>query len=131
MSNCRRGIALLLTVFHHDRLHNRSGDFARLHRRSEVSRAGELSDSGRGWEEYLVKRFSVTDSTVVIEELSPGDERFRMGRGQLPYVISWDRVESIARVKINPMGTAAIVLTVGLLVSFIVWLSTADLDIGE
>lgn len=131
MSNCRRGIALLLTVF----------TMTGCTTGAEISRAyiddpkyrepGNYRIRVEGWEEYLVKRFSVTDSTVVIEELSPGDERFRMGRGQLPYVISWDRVESIARVKINPMGTAAIVLTVGLLVSFIVWLSTADLDIGE
>src|SRR5262245_4437731 len=85
----------------------------------------------KGWEEYLVKRFSVTDSTVVIEELSPGDERFRMGREKLPFVIASDQVVSISKVKINTMGTAMIVLAVGLFAGFIVWLTTTDWDIGE
>ncbi|HEU4928701.1 MAG TPA: hypothetical protein VFU38_02640, partial [Candidatus Krumholzibacteria bacterium] len=38
----------------------------------------------RGREEYLAKRFSVTDSTIVIEELMTSDERYRLERASMP-----------------------------------------------
>jgi len=80
----------------------------------------------KGWEEYLVKRFSVTDSTLVIEELSSGDERFRMGRENLPYVLPLSQVVSVGRVKTNVPGTLAIVLVVGALAAFLVALSSVQ-----
>ena len=130
MSNCRSAIAVLLTVF----IMTGCTTGAEIPRRyiddPKYREPGNYRIRVKGWNEYFVKRFSVTDSTVVIEELSPVDERFRMGREGLPYTISWDQVESISRVKTSTVGTAAIVVVVGLFVSFIVGLSTADLVIG-
>lgn len=68
----------------------------------------------------MVTRFSVTDSTVVIEELSPGDERFRMGRENLPTEIPKDRVVSVAHVETNWWVTVPVVASVGLVIGYIV-----------
>jgi len=52
-------------------------------------------------EDYLVRRFSTTDSTVVIEEMLPGDERYRTRRTELPIAIPLSEVESIAETRTN------------------------------
>lgn len=45
--------------------------------------------------EYMVRQFSVTDSTIVVTQLSPSDANYRLAR--LPIVIPLDEVDSIAR----------------------------------
>ncbi len=84
-----------------------------------------------GRQEYLVRRFSVTDSTVVVEELMPGDERFRTGREKLPTSIPLDEVESISRTETNVWLTTVVVLSAGLIIAACVAVATADLDMGE
>lgn len=67
----------------------------------------------KGWDEYLVKRFTTTDSSVVIEELLPSDERFRMGREELPQEISLSQVSSVSRMETNVPLTFAVSLVLG------------------
>jgi hypothetical protein len=76
----------------------------------------------KGWDEYLVKRFSVTDSTVVIEELLPSDEQFRMGRESLPTAISRDDVVSISRMQTNVAMTAVVLIPMAIIGYFIGWM---------
>lgn len=80
----------------------------------------------KGRKEYLVSRFSVTDSTVVVEALLPVDERYRMGRADLPIVIPLDEVTQIARTKTSVLGTMGIVAFVSSMGLFLYWLTTWD-----
>jgi hypothetical protein len=45
--------------------------------------------------EYAVRRFTATDSTIVIDDLSPSDVRF--GAADLPIVVSRNDVRSVER----------------------------------
>ena len=77
----------------------------------------------KGWEEYLVTRFSVTDSTVVIEELSPSDERFRFQRESLPMTLPLSEVSSISRKETREKTMFLIVtLSAVAVATFISWL---------
>jgi hypothetical protein len=76
-----------------------------------------------GREEYLVRRYTVTDSTVVVEELHPSDERYRFHRTEVPITIPLSRVESIARLETNRPVTALLLVTAGAAAAFVVWLA--------
>ena len=79
-----------------------------------------------GRHEYLVKRFTVTDSTVVIEELLPADERFRLERASLPITLSSDEVQSVSTMRLNVWTTSAFFLGAGLVVAFFVALDQTE-----
>jgi hypothetical protein len=77
--------------------------------------------------EYLVRHYAITDSTVVINELMPSDERFPHGRESLPIAIPLARVESISRMEPDwPMTSLAVVGLLGL-VAFMILLMTVEL----
>jgi len=79
-----------------------------------------------GRQEYLVRRFSVTDSTVVVEELMPGDERFRTGREWLPTSILWGEVESISRTETNWLLTVVALTPIVFVAVVIGWFILDD-----
>jgi hypothetical protein len=79
----------------------------------------------KGWEEYMVQRFSVTDSTIVIEELMPSDERYRYGRSSLPINVQKDQVTSVVKIQANEKTTFAVVAASAIAVAvFISWMVT-------
>ncbi len=84
--------------------------------------AGSYRIRLQGWEEYLAARFSVTDSTIVIEELLPSDERFRTGRENLPITIVRERVASVSHMETNWWVTVPVVTGFGLVAGLFILL---------
>jgi hypothetical protein len=74
----------------------------------------------KGWEEYLVKRFTVTDSTIVIEELMPSDERYRFKRSSLPIEVPRDDVTSIAEIQAQEKTTFAVVAVTAIAIATLI-----------
>lgn len=81
--------------------------------------------------EYLVRSYAMTDSTVVIQELLPADERFTHGREQLPIEIALERVSSIERLKANVGVTVGMVIWMTVIVALVIWLANTNLAIGN
>ena len=73
---------------------------------------------------YLVRRFTVTDSTVVIEKLNGADSRYRSTI--VPIVVARSDVQSISKLETRHGASFAVVATVGVLVILIVAIATAD-----
>ena len=71
--------------------------------------------------EYLVGWYTLTDSTVVIEELLPADQRYVQGREQLPIAIPRDQVASIAKQRINWATTIPVMAICAGLVGVFIW----------
>jgi len=64
----------------------------------------------QGWNEYYARRFSVTDSTVVIEELLKSDDRYERMKHDMPIVVQRTEVISIATMETNwPITTVVLV----------------------
>lgn len=82
-----------------------------------------------GREEYLVRRFTVTDSTVVIQELLPSDQRYRFGRQNIPVTVPRAAVKSISRMETNHGLTFGLLTASALLIALFVYLATSDLSI--
>lgn len=80
----------------------------------------------KGREEYLVRRFSVTDSTVVIEELMPADERYRFERAALPMTVPRSNVSSIVIIEAQKKTTFAVLVYSALAIGAFVSLVTSD-----
>ena len=74
-----------------------------------------------GWNEYLVSRFSVTDSTIVIEGLLPSDERFRTGRNELPISVPRGEIASISQLETDRLMTTAILIPITLVAVIVGW----------
>jgi hypothetical protein len=66
-----------------------------------------------GWNAYYARRFSMTDSTVVIEELLTWDDHFELMRDEMPIVIPLKDVENISVMKTNWLMTAVAVVAIG------------------
>ena len=66
--------------------------------------------------EYVVRRFSVADSTLVISELGPSDANYRLAK--VPITVPMKDVESIAKVEgravvpLIVLGTVAVTIAV-------------------
>jgi hypothetical protein len=82
----------------------------------------------KGREEYIAKRFSVTDSTVVIEQLHPADERYRQWEDARPITIPIADVSSFARYKTHALGTTAWVVLVGGFILLVVAAKSIDFE---
>ena len=79
-----------------------------------------------GQEEYLVRRFSVTDSTVVIQELHPSDERYRFGRKDLPVTVPRAAVSSISRMETKHGLTFAVITLSVLAIALFLFIVTGE-----
>jgi hypothetical protein len=125
----RRSIALVLIIF------MAAGCSKAVEiQRSEIGEpayreAGSYRIRLQGHNEYLARRFSVTDSTIVVEELLPSDERYRLERVDLPIVIPLSAVEYVSRLQTNVGATIGIVTVAGLLIALVYVLETAEWDI--
>jgi hypothetical protein len=74
-------------------------------------------------DQYTVKEFATTDSTLVIAALSNADRKY--GRIDLPLSVRWDDVQSVSRQEVNAPKTVLIVggtlvVAIGALVALIV-----------
>jgi hypothetical protein len=82
----------------------------------------------RGWNEYHARKFSVTDSTVVIEELKQSDDLYKQKRHDMPIVIPNREVEYIGEMQANKPMTVITLVGIGLAAAFVAWLSTIHWD---
>jgi hypothetical protein len=78
-----------------------------------------------GWNEYHARRFSVTDSTVVIEELKPSDDRYKLKRHDMPIVIPRAQVEYVGVMETNKPVTAVVLIGLGAGAAWLAWLFVA------
>ena len=90
--------------------------------REEYRRVGSYRVKLHGWNEYETRRFSVTDSTVVIEELNMSDDHYKLKRHEMPIVVPLKDVEYVGVMKTNWPVTAVVLATVGTAVGYFVWL---------
>lgn len=81
-----------------------------------------------GIDEYIAERFSVTDSTIVIEQLSKSDERYRVERETLPVTVPIENVESVSRLEVNEGLTYGFIFGTCAIIGLIIWVSTWDID---
>ena len=88
----------------------------------EYRKPGSYKVRLHGWNEYNVRRFSMTDSTVVIEELLVHDDHYKLMKHEMPIVVPLEDVEYIGVIKTNWWATAGFVAFVGAVAGFIVWL---------
>ena len=94
----------------------------------EYRKPGSYRVKLHGWNEYNVRRFSMTDSTVVIEELLESDDRYKLKKHDMPIVVPMKDVEYITEAKNNPAVTTGVIVGVGLFAAFCWWLTTIDLS---
>lgn len=90
----------------------------------EYRKPGSYKVRLHGWNEYNVRRFSMTDSTVVIEELLVHDDHYKLKQHDMPIVVPLEEVEYIGVMRTNWWATAGFVAFVGAMAGFIVWLGT-------
>lgn len=76
----------------------------------------------RSQERYLVKRYSLTDSTLVIEQLAPIDRRYGDPDVRVPIELERDTVAAVSTMRVERTGL--LILVGGLFVTFIVWAIT-------
>lgn len=69
--------------------------------KDEYRKDGDYRIKLHGWNEYHARRFSITDSTVVIEELKQSDDRYELKKYDMPIVIPREQVEYIGEMKTN------------------------------
>ncbi len=84
----------------------------------EYRKPGSYRIKLRGWNEYNARRFSMTDSTVVIEELLTTDDHYKVKRHEMPIVVPLNEVEYIGVMETNVPVTFAAVAAVGTVVAF-------------
>lgn len=79
----------------------------------EYRKVGSYKVRLHGWNEYNVRRFSMTDSTVVIEELQDFDDHYKLKKHDMPIVVPLEEVEYIAVMETNkPLTTGVVVIAV-------------------
>ena len=79
--------------------------------------------------EYIARRFSVSDSTLVIEELGGDGELYGQGQPALPMRIPLSDVESIAQLKVDKgriLGTTIATAVLVALVAYMMRDTTTD-----
>jgi hypothetical protein len=78
------------------------------------------------WNEYHAHKFSVTDSTLVIEELDKGDDRYKVMKHDMPITVPLEDVASVAIYEgTNWWVTGAAIGIVAAGIGFFVWLGYA------
>jgi hypothetical protein len=84
-----------------------------------VSHRITMTDGSR----YVIKQFTVTDSTITIVELNQADERYK--HVALPMFLRRADVKSIERMELDPGKSFFVVVPIGLAVIWIVVLATS------
>ena len=91
----------------------------------EYRKPGSYRVKLHGWNEYNVRRFSMTDSTVVIEELLSTDDHYKLKRHDMPIVVSLKDVEYIGEMKANKPLTAVVLIGIGAAAFYLGWIFVA------
>lgn len=89
---------------------------------AEYRKTGTYRIKLEGWNEYYARRFSVTDSTVVIEELLKTDDRYKRMRHDMPIIIPLAEVESISMMETNWWVTGPILVAGGAFLGYFLFL---------
>jgi hypothetical protein len=97
---------------------------------AEYRQPGSYRIRLKGWNEYYARRFSVTDSTVVIEELLEADDRYKLMKHEMPIVIPESEVTSISEMKTNWPVTAVLLAAGATVVGFVILLIVESPDGG-
>jgi hypothetical protein len=63
---------------------------------------------------YSAKRFSTTDSTLVIEKLNPSDSHY--DKEKVPIVLSMNDVQSVSKLELREGLSFALVATFGVII---------------
>jgi hypothetical protein len=93
--------------------------------RTEYRKVGDYRIKMHGWNEYHARRFSLTDSTVVIEELKKSDDRYELKKHDMPIVVPLNEVEYIGEMNTNWPLTAVVLAGIGGVVLFWVWIAAS------
>jgi hypothetical protein len=91
----------------------------------EYRKPGDYRIRLHGWNEYHARRFSMTDSTIVIEELLQSDDHYKLMRHDMPIVVPLKDVENISVMKTNRSLTTVVLVGVGSIVVFWVWIAAS------
>lgn len=91
----------------------------------EYRRVGSYKVRLHGWNEYNVRRFSMTDSTVIIEELLVTDDHYKLKRHEMPIVVPLKDVEYIGVMKTNWVLTTVALVSIGGVVGFFIWIAAS------
>lgn len=73
----------------------------------------------RSQDRYLVKRYSLTDSTLVIEQLAPIDKRYGDPGVRVPIELQRDTIAVVSTMRVERTGL--LIFAGGLFATFIVW----------
>lgn len=94
----------------------------------EYRKPGSYRIRLHGWNEYYARRFSMTDSTVVIEELTQSDDRYKLMRHDMPIVIPLADVVSISEMQSTWVTKPLLITSAVLVVATILIIATWDLS---
>ena len=94
----------------------------------EYRKPGSYRIRLHGWNEYNVRRFSMTDSTVVIEELLTTDDHYKLKRHEMPIVIPLAEVMSISEMKSTWVTKPLLITSAVLVVATILIINFWDLS---
>jgi hypothetical protein len=87
---------------------------------AEYRKPGNYRNRLHGWNEYHARRFSMTDSTVVIDELLQSDDHYKVMRHDMPIVVPLKDVENISVMKTN-WPVTGLITGACLAVGYYVW----------
>ncbi|HEX6941529.1 MAG TPA: hypothetical protein VF128_01310 [Gemmatimonadaceae bacterium] len=93
--------------------------------REEYREPGSYRIRLKGWNEYYARRFSVTDSTIVIEELLKSDDRYKLMKHDMPIVVPLDHVEYVGVMKTVVPATTVLLLAGAATLVYFGWLMIA------
>jgi hypothetical protein len=94
----------------------------------EYRKPGDYRIRLKGWNEYYARRFSVTDSTIVIEELVKSDDHYKLKKHDMPIVVPREDVVYVGVMETNWPVTAVVG---GTLVAGIVFFVFLIVTIGD
>ena len=89
----------------------------------EYRKPGSYRIRLHGWNEYYAKRFSMTDSTVVIQELLHTDDHFKLTRHEMPIVIPLKDVQNISVMETNWPATTVVLVGMGVGLAYFAYLA--------
>jgi len=92
----------------------------------EYRKPGSYMIRVHGGKHYNTRRFSMTDSTVVIEELLAVDDHYKLMKHDMPIVVPLKDVEYIGVMETDRLMTTAVLIGLGAFVAAIIVLNSLD-----
>jgi hypothetical protein len=94
--------------------------------KDKYRQVGDYRVKLHGWNEYHARRFSMTDSTLVIEKLKASDDQYQLKKHDMPIVIPRPQVESVGVMKTDWLPTTLILVGMGAVMGFFIAISEID-----